>query len=104
MSEQLEKSHVLNEVALPHAARLLQKAPEPLEPDLLHPSRRAPSGASYHVKGTPDAHHERDIQALQVALDEVFFLRRANPDKQDVRLDVADRFNQLFLVCRCPIA
>src|SRR5215831_11563347 len=82
---------VVPRVAAPESARLAGQAEEPLEPRALDPARGLALGAGQEVEGRADADH-RAREALAVRGHPALLLRAAEPDEEDARAGLANRF------------
>ena len=86
LEQQADESHVFDEVAPEHAARLLQETVEPFEPGALHPERGPLDLADGDVEGAADTHGEGNPHMGLVLAEELLLLGRTDRHEQQVGL------------------
>lgn len=79
-----EKRRIVDEVALPQAARLLTEAVSPLQSCIFNPLRSIFEVAGVNVESGADSDHDFDGEALEIRRHELFLLRRAESHPNNI--------------------
>src|ERR1700692_1299678 len=99
-SENNEAGHAVG-VAAPQAPRFRAQPKQPLQPVSLYPAWRLTFGSCQEVERSPDADHDRGLDASEMPRHPEFLLGRAQPHQNDVRWSHIDGVNLgLILVGR----
>src|SRR5882757_2541781 len=95
-----EEGWVVAQVASPQVSWVLKETVEPLESRALDPFRTVSDTTGVEVKCGTDSKHEGSVEQREITAHELFLLRRADADPDDVRPQAIDGSDEFFLLYR----